>query len=295
MSEMDIPQRSDLLREYMGQAPFSLAFERSWEGRLFAQRSFARPILDVGCGEGLFASLIFPEAIDTGIDPNDRELARARALGKYRELLHCAGDKIPKPDGYYQTIFSNSVLEHIPDLEPVLVEITRLLAPGGALYVTVPTDRFDQYSIVHQMLHGLGMRAWAERYRGFFNRFWHHHHFHQPAGWRRLFEAHGLAVEECRTYGPKSLCLLNDMMIPFALPNLLLKKNFNRWTLFPAVRRILMTPFAFAADRLGRKATAADEGGLVFLKFAKTALQSPPPFPYVALNRGGSRRRRAAC
>jgi SAM-dependent methyltransferase len=273
--EMTVPPRDALLRDYWAQAPFSLAFERSWEGRLFAHRSLARPILDVGCGEGLFASLIFPEPIDTGIDPNGRELERARDLGKYREVLQCTGDRIPKPDGFYQTIFSNSVLEHIPDLHPVIVELNRVLAPGGALYVTVPTDRFDHYSVVHQVLATLGMKERARRYRSFFNRFWHHYHYYQPDGWRRIFEAHGLELQECQTYGPKSLCLLNDFMVPFSLPNLLLKKGLNRWTLFPTLRRLLLTPLAMMANHFGQKATKADKGGLVFLKFKKPVQTTP--------------------
>ena len=69
--------------------------------------------------------------------PGDIECARRR--GSDKELIICPGHRIPKSDGSYRTIFSNSVLEHIPDLLPVLLgEANRLLAPGGRFYVTDP-------------------------------------------------------------------------------------------------------------------------------------------------------------
>src|SRR5947209_4491198 len=136
----------------MASAPFALAFERTLECRIYESLRFERPILDVGCGEGLFAKIAFGEKIDTGIDPDEHEIERARELGAYQELIACWGNEIPKPDGYYKTIVSNSVLEHIPDLKPVLLEINRLLAPGGRFYMTVPSDKFDHYTVLNTLL-----------------------------------------------------------------------------------------------------------------------------------------------
>ena len=119
------------LENYATQAPLALAFERVMECRILSRQTFERPILDIGCGEGLFAHVLFTEKIDTGIDPNARELQRAHALGGYHELIECFGDSIPRPDGAYQTVLSNSVVEHIPNLGPVLREAFRLLALEG--------------------------------------------------------------------------------------------------------------------------------------------------------------------
>ena len=55
-------------------------------------------VLDIGCGEGLFANIVFDEKIETGIDPNLTELERANELGGYSELLECNGNNIPKPE-----------------------------------------------------------------------------------------------------------------------------------------------------------------------------------------------------
>ena len=260
----------DILEAYLSLAPIPLAFERFLEARIYQRRSFQRPILDIGCGDGIFAKVVFGEKIDTGIDPNPGELEQARETGAYRELIECKGDAIAKPDGHYGTIFSNSVLEHIADIEPVFREAHRLLATGGRFYVTVPSHRFDEYSVVNQALCALGMRGLAARYRTFFNRFWRHYHFHSPDGWAALARRNGFAVAGIHTYGPKAICLLDDLLAPFSIVSFVIKKVFNRWVLFPGLRRRVMAPVARAGYRLLEGGDNARDGGLVFMELTKT-------------------------
>jgi SAM-dependent methyltransferase len=269
--DIHVPLHRRFLRPYWAETPFPLAFERSWECRILARQPFVRPVLDVGCGEGLFAHFLFREPLDTGIDPDTRELARARKLGAYRELIACTGEHIPKPDGSYRTIFSNSVLEHIPDLGPVLRELHRLLAPGGRLYVTVPSHRYDRYTALNRLLTALGLRGLAAMYRQFFNRFWRHYHFYEPERWAELFRQHGFQVRERFTYGPGALCVLNDLLVPFCAPAMVLKRLANRWTLFPRLRRAALAPLARLGEAAARRAAPVWGGGLVFLALGKGA------------------------
>jgi SAM-dependent methyltransferase len=258
-----------ILEHYLGLAPIPLAFERFLEASIYQRLDFRRPILDIGCGEGLFAKIVFGEKIETGIDPNPRELERARVFDAYEELIECKGDAIDKPDGHYNTVFSNSVLEHIPDIEPVLREAHRLLAGGGKFYVTVPSHRFDEYSIVNQMLLAVGLRGLAGRYRSFFNRFWRHYHCYSPDEWGALARRTGFTVTEIHTYGTKSICLLNDLLVPFSLVSFIIKKLANRWVLFPGLRRLVMTPVAMAGYRVLAGGDIVRDGGLVFMELAK--------------------------
>ena len=99
----------NLLLQYMSMAPLALAFERYLECRIFQKHPFDSPVLDLGCGEGLFSHILFAEKLDIGIDINLRELDRARQLGAYVELIHATGDSIPKPDASYNTIISNKI------------------------------------------------------------------------------------------------------------------------------------------------------------------------------------------
>ena len=260
-----------VFRDYLGAAPVPLAFERVLEARIYQTLEFKRPILDIGCGEGLFAKVVFGEKIDAGIDPNPRELERAREFDAYDELIQCKGDAIPKPDGFYQTVFSNSVLEHIPDVEPVFREVFRVLAPGGRFYVTVPSDKFDQYSVANQLLSGARMNTAATRYRRFFNSFWRHYHYYTPGGWKALAERHGFRLKELRTYGPKKVCVLNDFLAPFSIVSFVMKKLTNRWSVLPGLRRAVMVPVAAAGERILAGGENVPNGGLVFMDLEKPA------------------------
>lgn len=259
----------NILEHYLSLAPIPLAFERLLEARIYQRHSFQRPILDIGCGEGLFAKVVFGEKIDTGIDPNPHEIERAREFGAYEELIECKGDAIDKPDGYYNTALSNSVLEHIPDVEPVLREVHRLLARGGKFYVTVPSHHFDEYSVVNQALCAVGMHGLASKYRSFFNGFWRHYHFYTPDRWSEIAQRAGFTVTEVHTYGTKKICLLNDFLAPFSLVSFLLKKFTNRWVLLPGLRRLLMLPVAMAGYRVLEGGDNVQDGGLVFMELTK--------------------------
>jgi SAM-dependent methyltransferase len=264
-----IPTNPDPLLDYLSMAPLPLAFERALEARIFSTLVFDRPVLDIGCGDGLFARIVFGERIDTGIDPNRRELQRASELGAYHELIECFGDAVPKPDGTYRTIFSNSVLEHIENLEPVIREAHRLLAPEGRLYVTVPTDRFERLTAINRTLEGLRLDNVARRYRRFYNTFWRHYHCLSPQGWLDLMRGCGFEVVAWHTYDPPSVCLLNDLLVPFSAPGALVKRVTNRWTLFPPVRRAVLRPVYRGVRRLLERGTRAEDGGLVFLSLRK--------------------------
>jgi SAM-dependent methyltransferase len=103
-------------------------------------------VLDVGCGDGHFAGAClvpsYGARIDVGIDPAFASVREAHDAGVYRMALACGGQALPFADGSFPTVVSNCVLEHIPPLDETLREIHRVLAPGGKLIITVPSDKF---------------------------------------------------------------------------------------------------------------------------------------------------------
>jgi len=48
------------------------------------------------------------------------------------------GRNIPFPDGHFDAVVSQEVLEHVEDIEYSLVEIARVLKPGGLFYCQMP-------------------------------------------------------------------------------------------------------------------------------------------------------------
>jgi len=260
--------KDNFLLNYLNKAPVSLAVERSLECELLSRQEFVRPILDIGCGDGIFASVLFGEKIDLGIDPCRSEIKRAKECGMYKEAMACYGSRIPKDTASFNTILSNSVLEHIPDIEPVLREANRLLSPHGRFYITVPAKSYDKYNIAYQLLAFLRLSGLAERYRLFFNKFWKHYHFHDREGWIELFRKTGFKVIESHEYCCKDTCLLDDALIPFAFPSFLTKKIFNRWFLFEGVRGICAYFLYFILKGVVQEKDIQN-GGLIFFALGK--------------------------
>ena len=259
----------NFLYNYLTLAPMALAIERSVECKIMSGQEFQRPILDIGCGDGLFAFILFDDDIDIGVDPDGKELIRAKALGKYKELIQCPGNNIPKISESFNTIISNSVLEHIPKFQVVLKEANRLLTPNGRLYITVPTDRFDKYSILYQILSLLKLQNAAERYRQFFNAFWKHYNFFNKEDWGKIFQDCGFEVVQSIEYNPKAICLINDFLSPFAILSYIVKKLFDRWILFAMFRKIYILPFYFIAKILTNKFNSNKKGGIIFFSLEK--------------------------
>jgi ubiquinone/menaquinone biosynthesis C-methylase UbiE len=266
--------RSNFLGQYVREAPLPLAIERTHECEILSRQEFVPPILDIGCGDGIFAHVLFDEPVDVGIDVNAVELESAKAYGRYRELIHCSGSQIPREAKSFNTIFSNSVLEHIVEIEAVLEEAQRLLSPTGTFYATVPSHLFDHYSIAYELLSLLRLRGLAERYRKFFNRFWRHYHYFDRAGWTALFAKHGFEVVKFQEYCPRATCVLDDLLAPFSLPSLFAKKLFNRWFVVPPIRRLYAPVLRVLASPWVRYRPDLERGGIFF--FALKASGSRP-------------------
>ncbi len=259
----------DFLRRYLEIAPLALAIERSMECEILAAQSFERPILDIGCGDGVFAAILFAERIDTGIDSDPAEIARATTYDRYDELIACGAATVPKPDGSYQTIFSNSVLEHIPDLRPVLREQHRLLAPGGRFYVTIPTDRWETSTAPARLLGVLGLPLLAKKYARFYNSFWKHYHAYSAAQWVALFQEAGFTIVEERLYAAPNMTTLLDLLTPLAAPGMFNKKLLGCWIAFPALRKALAPTVTHLLARPLSLCKEQKGGNLLFLALTK--------------------------
>jgi len=258
------------LLRYMNEAPLALAFERALECRIYPHLPFERPILDLGCGDGLFAGTLFREKIETGVDPDERSIEEARNSGIYEEVIACAGDGVPKPDGCYRTVFSNSVLEHIVDLKPIFQEVLRLLAPGGRFYFTVPSSSFCRYSFLNRVLTLAGLEGAAAGYRRLYNAFWRHYHDYPREEWVRQIKEAGFGVSTSWNYGSKRIVTMNDILVPFGILAYISRRFTNRWILAPPLRRLIIRPLHPLAEKWLRRGEKSEDGGLVFVAAEKS-------------------------
>lgn len=104
----------------------------------------AQRILDVGCGAGGFASQLKKSlnAEMWGIEIDGG--AAARAQGIFEKLL--VGDATvlvdELPDGYFDCIICNDLLEHLVDPFNFLDKIRKKLAGNGVVVASVPNVRY---------------------------------------------------------------------------------------------------------------------------------------------------------
>ncbi|HUS94248.1 MAG TPA: methyltransferase domain-containing protein [Patescibacteria group bacterium] len=190
----------DLLWRQLKTLPAFRALLRSVEARFYQQLTLSGPILDVGCGDGHFAQMAFDSQITAGIDPWQGPLNKANDNHVYEYPIQGSGDSMPFPDGYFSNAISNSVLEHIPTIQPVLGEINRVLNEDGRLVITVPNDQFTAKLGGALFLERLCMKKLAGYYRRFFNKISRHVHTDSSEVWATRLSKSGFVVERWQNY-----------------------------------------------------------------------------------------------
>jgi SAM-dependent methyltransferase len=98
----------------------------------------AERALDVGCGDGrLTAELDAAELTAADVSPVALERARARLAGA--RIVELEPDApLPFDDGSFELVLAAETVEHVRDVQLLLSEIRRVLAPGGELALTTP-------------------------------------------------------------------------------------------------------------------------------------------------------------
>lgn len=233
----------DLLWRHLCTVPAFRALLRAVEAQFYARLPIIPPVLDLGCGDGHFASLAFDRPPDAGLDPWWGPLREARRRAAHRLLTQASGAYMPYPEGYFATVISNSVLEHIPlpALEQVLAETARVLRPGGRFYFCVPGPDFLPYLSIARLLDRAGLRPLSRLYRRFFNRISRHYHYDGPAVWEQRLDAVGLTLERWWPYfSPRALAAL-EWGHYLGLPSLICKKLTGRWILVPTRANLWLT------------------------------------------------------
>ncbi len=223
----------DLLWRQLKSLPAFRALLRAVEARFYRATDIPEPILDLGCGDGDFTGVIFDEPITAGIDPWWNPLQKSRRGGNYRLLTQAMGDKMPFPDESFASVISNSVLEHIPDIQPVLNEASRVLKTGGKLVITMPSDNFTKMLGGAAAFERIGLGGMADSYRNFFNGISRHAHTDAPQVWaERLAEA-GFAIVRWQQYFSQDALRALEVGHAQGVPSAVLHALTGHWILAP--------------------------------------------------------------
>lgn len=135
---------------------FTLAFQPSAVARLrFVRRvvesvaSSQAIVADLGCGSGAILCEVLrvqPGWTGYGLDISESSITYARRLAKHKDVAErvqfqtgCMMN-LPFASNSLDVVIASEVVEHLPDPDRVFEELSRVLAPGGLLLVTVPAE-----------------------------------------------------------------------------------------------------------------------------------------------------------
>jgi len=115
-------------------------------------------VLDLGCGSGwatrLLARLVSdgPQGFGqvVGIDVSDEMIRQARTASKdFDNILYVWGsaEKIPWEENFFDKMLSVESFYYYPDQDRALMEIFRVMAPRGRLFILINLYKDNQYSL----------------------------------------------------------------------------------------------------------------------------------------------------
>ncbi len=221
----------EILKVFLKDLPVAHALARSCEAIAFAGKKLEPPILDIGCGDGVFAAACFgKKGIDTGLDFNSAEIKLARRRGAYKKVVVGEAGRMPFAGDSFSTVISNSVFEHLPDHDRVFSEINRVLKRGGKLMFTVPNERTKQHYVLGNSLRAMGFSKAGSAYINWKNRLWQQE-LYPKKYWIKLLEQNNFRVREASEFVDPKVVVTMDLLMPVSALQYFLKKLFKRWVI----------------------------------------------------------------
>jgi 2-polyprenyl-3-methyl-5-hydroxy-6-metoxy-1,4-benzoquinol methylase len=128
---------------------------------LLAHVTAGASVLDVGCGEGAFASELARAGVSVvGVDVAEEPLRRARARDPRLDLrLIGVEGEWELPDAAFDVVWAGEVIEHVADTAAWLSEVRRVLRSGGSLLLSTPS-----HGALTRLRLALSARAWDEHF-----------------------------------------------------------------------------------------------------------------------------------
>jgi SAM-dependent methyltransferase len=230
-------EREDFLT-YHRFAPAALAIRECIRLSVVREYDLPSPILDVGCGDGIFARMAYPERQTWGIDVDPVEVRRAQRTAAYDTLICGSVVDVDLPEGFFGSAIANCSLEHVPDLDGALRNIRPTLKAGAPFILIVPTPDWTEHLAVAEVLRRIGLPGPAKAYGEALDRVFKHVHLYGLDEWSRRLEAAGYEVVETRRLVAKSTSRAFDLLMYPSFGAYLIKRFTGRWVLLPGLRSL---------------------------------------------------------
>jgi len=229
-------------RKYFPYTPTALAIKECARLSVVRRHPCPGPILDVGCGDGLFARLAFDSVEVWGIDVDAVEGRWAAASQAYRQVILGDVTRAKLPESFFATCIANCSLEHVPRIDLALESIHHALRPGGIAYLFVPNAEWARHFLTVRTLNELGARSLGDHLQRSIDRFFKHHHLYDEVGWRSTVDDSGLEVVKIEPVLSTATTVAFEAFLLPSLAGWLNKHLTSRWTNFPAFRQVFARP-----------------------------------------------------
>ena len=236
--------------EYFPHTPAALCVKECARLSALRRHSCPGPILDVGCGDGMFARIAFADVDVWGIDIDAKEGRWAAATGSYAQVILGDVTRATLPKSFFATCVANCSLEHVPRIDLALKNVRESLQPGGRAYLFVPNRDWAREFLSYRTLCAVGFDPAAELLRSSIDAFFKHHHLYDESGWHDVVAASGLEVEAMEPVLSTATTVAFEALLLPSLAGWLNKHMTTRWTNFPRARRLAARPVHSLIERL---------------------------------------------
>jgi SAM-dependent methyltransferase len=254
------PLDPDDFAAYYRYSPSALAVRECLRLRAVRKFDLEPPILDIGCGDGLFATLAYPGKQVWGIDVNLTEIRRAQSTATYNALICGSITEVTLPAGFFRGAIANCSLEHVPDLERALRNVHRALAPHAEFITIVPTPHWTRLLAIPELLRSHGFRGLADAYGRALDKIFFHVHLYDGKEWTRRLENAGFSVRSIETLTSRRSSWVFDALLYPSLLGWLTKKLTGKWVIAPALRNLSVDAARAFVNRLAASVEDSDDG-----------------------------------
>lgn len=150
-------------------------------------------LIDIGCGGGLLSEpMARLGAATTGVDatPRNVEVARLHAeqTGVKVTYLNCAAEDLVAQGKQFDVVLAMEIIEHVADVDAFLGACSKLLKPGGLLFLATMSRTVKSYAVA--IVGAEYVMRWLPKGTHDWNR------FIRPSEMARGLRHHGLQIAE---------------------------------------------------------------------------------------------------
>ena len=190
---------------------------------------FVHPTLDLGCGNGGIVKALFDESFTYGVDNGEaKDVDEAIKNKVYGKVFIESAEKMSLSNDSVGFVFSNCVIEHIPNNEAVLSEVSRILKKRGIFIFTVPSHNFTDYLYLTNKFSTFGLGFLSNFYKHKRNQMLNHFHCYSLSDWEHRLSKHGFKIIKYQYYLSRKALMLWDKMALEVFVRKVIDKNAEK-------------------------------------------------------------------